>query len=171
MNDAFANIPYDSLKQIFNSGINSLLSQSGLTIPVTLTYGNNKPSYCNNCVFDPVSLKSSNIYNNVGPNPFPENSVCPVCLGMGSIASENSETINMGVLFDSKYWINIDPKVVNVADNMIQTICSSALFVKIKNANEIYVSADPTVRYIRAGEPNYAGLGDTNYIFTMWKRR
>lgn len=171
MSDLFSSIPYCQLKQLYESSIDSILSQNGLTIPVTLVYANNKPRYCDNCVFDPVSNKSSNTYNDAGPNPFPENSVCPVCLGMGQISSEANETLYMAVLFDSKYWINIDPRIVNITDSMAQTICKSELLPKLANANEIYFNNDSTERYLRAGDPKFAGLGNSKYIFTMWKHK
>lgn len=167
----FSQIPYSDLKAIYNAGIDSLLSQEGLTIPVTLVYADNKPNYCNNCIFDPVINKSSNVYNGTGPNSFPENSICPICLGMGSIPSESSETVYIAVLFDSKYWININPRVVNIADGMVQTICKYELSSKLNNANEIYFNNDSTERYLRAGDSKPIGLGNTNYIFTMWKHK
>lgn len=164
-------IPYNQLKQTYGAAIDSLLSQNGLTIPVTLIYANNKPDYCNNCVFDPVSNKSSNVYNDVGPNPFSENSICPVCLGMGQIATEAQETINMAVIFNSKHWLNIDPRIINISDRMAQTICKNTLLNKLNNANEIYFNNDATERYIRAGDAQFAGLGNSDYIFLMWKHK
>lgn len=169
--DHVFNIPYAQLKALYGAGIDSILSQDGLTIPVTIVYANNKPDYCNNCVFDPVANKSSNVYNDTGPNPFAENSICPVCLGMGQISSESIETINMAVLFDSKYWINIDPRIINIADRMAQTICKSNLLSKLSNANEVYFNNDSTERYIRAGDAKFAGLGNSDYIFMMWKHK
>lgn len=167
----FSQIPFAELKAVYGAGINAILSQEGLTIPATLVYANNKPNFCNNCVFDPVTGKSSNVYNNNGPNPFEENSICPVCLGMGSISSEATEKINIAALFDSKYWINIDPRVVNIADSMVQTISKTTLLPKLTNANEIYFNNISTERYIRAGDPKFAGLGNSDYIFLMWKHK
>lgn len=171
MESPFSNIPYSQLKILYGQSIDSILSQEGLTIPVTLVYSNNKPNYCNNCIFDPVTNKSSNVYNNSGPNPFSENSICPVCLGMGSVSSESNKTIYMAVLFDSKYWIDINPRIVNIAEGMVQTICKSSLSSKLTNASEIYFNNDSTERYLRAGDPKFVGLGNTDYIFTMWKHK
>lgn len=167
----FNQIPFAQLKEIYGASIDAILSQEGLTIPATLVYANNKPTFCNNCVFDPVANKSSNVYNDTGPNPFPENSICPICLGMGSIPSESSETVHLAVLFDSKYWINMNPRIVNIADGMVQTICKATLISKLNNANEIYFNNDSTERYLRSGDPQFVGLGNSDYIFTMWKHK
>ena len=45
------------------------------------------PTYCNNCVFDPVHKASSGVYNNNGPKPF-DGKVCPVCRGKGVLSIE-----------------------------------------------------------------------------------
>jgi hypothetical protein len=165
------NLPYKELKKIYGVMIDSLLSKEGLTIPVTLIYLNNQPEYCNNCIYDPVSKKSSSLYNNTGPNIFPENSICPVCLGMGYISSKSTETVHMAVLFDSKYWTNIDNKIINTSDNLVQTICKETLLPKLLNAREIYFNNNSTKRYIRLNHTRFAGLGNSDYIFMMWENK
>lgn len=169
MSESF-NIPYAELKSLYAAGIDSLLSQEGLTIPVTLMY-DIKNELCNNCVYDPVAQKSSSLYNSTGPNPFPENSICPVCLGIGFVTIKSTETIHMAVLFDSKYWTNIDSSIINVADNMVQTICRSNLLPKLLNAKEIYFNNNTTERYTKFEHTRFAGLGNSDYIFMMWKRK
>ena len=57
---------------------------------------------------------------------------------------------------------------------MIQTICGIELLSKIKNANRLIVdnNLNGLTRNIfaRDSDPEPAGLGDNQYIFTFWKK-
>lgn len=173
--------PFDSifspeLKTLYANAIDSLIGNAGLTVPCRLLYsGRENQEYCTNCIYDQISQLSSNIYNGTGPNPFPENSICPVCMGMGIRDSDSSEIINLACIFDSKYFLNISNNVVNVPDGMIQTICRSIYLPKIRNANELIVDTSLEqyggYSYQRAGDPNPAGFGDNRYIITLWSRK
>ena len=179
----FENIITSAHKEIFNQAIDSLLSQSGLTTPCTLFYRSqpsNQEMLCNNCLFDTITKLSSNIYNGTGPVPFQNNAVCPVCLGSGYTNQAtkdeiHEETLYLGVISDSKYFVNLATKNINLADGNIQTYCSINYLSKIKNAS--YMIMDTSIKpygnysYERAGDPDPAGFGDNNYIITMWKRK
>jgi hypothetical protein len=176
MTNPFAGILSPELKELFNLSIDSLLDSNGLSLPCRLNYsGQQNSSLCTNCRYDQISKLSSNIYNGTGPNPFPEGHICPVCMGMGIIKTDSSETINMLVIFDSKYWLNAPSNIINISDGMVQTICLSSLLPKIRNANEVVfdTNLEPYGNYIyeRAGDPNPVGLGSNRYIITMWKRK
>lgn len=179
----FENIITDAHKEIFTQAIDSLLSKSGLTTECILYYKsepNNQQMLCNNCLFDNITKLSSNIYNGTGPVAFSNGAVCPVCLGVGLTTRENQDTthqeiIYLGVISDSKYFVNLSTKTISLPDGVIQTYCSIKYLSKIKNAS--YMTMDTTINpyghysYERAGDPNPAGFGNNKYIITMWKRK
>jgi hypothetical protein len=162
-------------KQIYKDAIDTLLgSTNSLSVPCTLKFDSMNKQFCDNCIFDPIQQRSSNRYNNTGLAPFPEYSICPVCQGQGMIDKSRDETIYMAVLFDQKYWLNWGSKSVNINDGMIQTICSIEYLPKIINCKEIIVNKNlneyGNYNYSRAGDPEPVGLGDHDYIVTLWKR-
>jgi hypothetical protein len=177
MSNPFSGLISSELKSIFNNAIDSLLENNALSLPCKIIYDNSiNNTYCNNCIFDNISLLSSNIYNGSGPNPFPEGGVCPVCLGLGQIKnSSSSETIYLAFIFDSKYFLNTNNKVINIPDGSVQSICNINLLNKVKNASEIIFDNSLTnlshFKYERAGDPEPAGFGDNRYIFTLWKKK
>lgn len=174
----FENIISPEFKKVFNDAIDSLLSQNSLTVPCNLKYisSNKQQNLCNNCIFDSISLLSSNIYNNTGPQPFPDNTICPVCLGAG-VLSDNTkeETLYLAVIFDSKYFVNYSSKVVNIPAGTIQTLSKIETIHKLRNANSITFDTDiknyGNYEYQRVGDPEPCGLGDHHYIATLWQRK
>jgi len=177
MSNPFSGIISKEFKTIFNNAIDSLLENNALSLPCKIVYDNSiNNTYCNNCIFDNISLLSSNIYNGSGPNPFPEGGVCPVCLGLGQIKnSSSSETVYLAFIFDSKYFLNMNNKVINIPDGSVQSLCNISLLNKIKNASEIIFDTSLTnlshFKYERASDPEPAGFGDNRYIFTLWKKK
>jgi hypothetical protein len=175
MSNVFSNhIPWEQLKDVYNDAIDSLLANPGLTMPCKLLYSSeNNLNVCSNCIFDPITKLSSNIYNGSGPKPFSDATICPVCMGGGSTRIESFEIIYMAVLFDSRYWLDWESKDVNVAQGQVQTICLSSLLPKIRNAKSVIFDTSlekyrDTV-YQRAGDPKPVGFGNSRYIFTMWE--
>lgn len=169
--------PFDTIisaefKKTFNQAIDALLMDNALTVPCTLVYsGTENTTYCNNCKYDPISKLSSSLYNGTGPVPFADNTICPVCVGLGMKNSDASEILYLAVIFDGKYFINItSSSTVNIVDGMVQTICHSSLLPKIRNANSIIIDNNISkygkYSYQRAGDPIPAGFGDNNYIIT-----
>jgi hypothetical protein len=173
----FSTILSSEFKQTFNDAIDAVLAQTGLTVQCILSYaGQKNTEVCNNCIYDPISKLSANLYNGTGSSPFPDNSICPVCLGMGQKDSDAiTEKVFLAVLFDSKYWLNWSSKTMNIPDGMIQTICNVNLLPKIRAASDITI--DPALAvygnytYERAGDPMPVGLGSNRYIITMWTRK
>lgn len=170
----FSGLISQELKELYNNAIDSLLEQGSLTVKCKLKYSSNLKSFCNNCTFDPITKVSSNLYNGTGPKPFVDNTICPVCMGMGVSDSNAEEYVHLAVIFDSKYFLNYNNKVVNIVDGSIQTICNISLMPKIRNTNEIIIDSDIEkyggYSYRRAGDPNPCGLGSNRYIVTMWTR-
>lgn len=170
----FSGLISTEFKALYDNAIDSLLEQGALTVKCKLKYSGNLKNFCNNCRFDPITKLSANIYNGTGPRPFIENTICPVCMGMGVSDSNAEEYLDLAVIFDSRYFLNYPNKVVNVVDGTIQTICHITLMPKIRNANEIIIDTNIEkyggYSYRRAGDPNPCGLGSNRYIFTMWSR-
>jgi len=172
----FSNILNPYVKGLYNQAIDSLLSDNGLSVKCTFKYTGTNTTYCTNCIIDPLSGMSANKYNDVGPVPFAESTICPVCMGIGSIIDKNaSEVHNLICVFDSKYWLNWASDSVNVPNNMMQTISSISLLSKIRAVKEIVI--DPSLSkygnyvYERAGDPTPVGLDPNKYCFTMWKKK
>lgn len=178
MDNIFNTIMTPELKKLYKDGIDSILDQNGLTVPCLIRYiGASTNTRCNNCIFDPISGLSSNAYNGTGPSFFPDGSVCPVCMGNGTISGNvsSSEIVYLAVIFDSKYWINWSSKTLNIPDGMVQIICKINLLPKIRNASELVINTDiasyGNYVYERAGDPEPAGLYGHDYMISMWKRK
>ena len=161
------------LKQLYRDMIDSLLAENALSLPCKLIYENSDKTHCPNCEIDSMSGRSSNIFKTGGPLQFLDGQMCPVCGGDGYQFESKEENVNLLVLFQYKYWINFNSNI-NSPDGMIQTICGTNLLPQIKAANKLLVDSNLTGitrnLFVRASDPEPAGLGDTNYIFTFWKK-
>lgn len=159
------------MKQMFNQAIDSLLEETALTIPCTLKYGSTQPSYCPNCEIDPVANKSSNIYKTSGPNPFEENSICPVCMGKGYIPGSDTEIVYLGVLANISPWYDWGSKTMRIPDGgTVQTLCKAELVAKLTAADYITFGSEYNSTYTLAGAPQVVGFGDTNYVWSIWRQ-
>lgn len=174
----FSQLINNDFKNLYNNAIDALIEQNGLSVPCLFRYdGAENTVYCSNCVFDPISQLSANKYNGTGHSPFPTNSICPVCMGMGkTVSSSSSETIYLACIFNSKYWIKMSSQILNIPDGSVQTLCKNSLLPKIRNAKDIVIDTTNVgpygnYTYQRAGDPEPVGLGDHKYILTMWNRK
>lgn len=174
MSNIFSGLINNEFKGLYDQAIDALLDNNSLTVPCSIYYNTPNDSFCTNCLFDSINNRSLNIYNNTGPVPFPENGICSICNGYGKIEKTKSEIIYLGVIFDSKYWLNWNSKTVNISDGAVQTICKIELFPKLINAQ--YMTMDTSIqayrsyKYALAGDPAPCGLGNNRYIITMWSR-
>lgn len=170
----FENIISNQFKATYQQAIDGLLADTGLTVPCLLKY-DFKKLFCSNCVFDSMSNRSSNIYNSTGPQPFPSYGICPVCNGTGYIETNNSETLYLAVIFDPRLFVKLGSSMLNIPEGSVQTISKFTTINKIKNANSIIFNTNiadyAQYEYIRDGEPNPCGLGEHQYIITMWKKK
>lgn len=165
------NIITPELKSLFNSHIDMILAQDGLTVPCLLKYNSTSNMLCSNCVYDPLLKKSLNKYNGSGPASFPNGSICPVCGGVGKIVYDKTETVYLAVILDGKYWLNWGPKFVHIPNLAAQTLCSSSLISKINNCYEAVLNTNlNTINnvYTRAGDPVPLGFGSHDYLLTNW---
>lgn len=160
----------NNLKNIYKVFINDILSNSGLTVLCTLYFDNNI-NYCSNCIFDKSNNLSSNVYNNTGPVPFDDYTMCPVCMGSGKmmLSSINKE-LYLAIISDSKYFINMNTKLVNIPDGYIQIITYKNNAQDLKSCSYLTINSNPNTKYERVDDINLVGLGDLDYIIMNWRR-
>jgi len=170
----FENLITPEFKQIFKDSIDTLLAQNSLSVPCILKYENTKRELCYNCVFDPISQRSSNNPKSDAVQPFPFGSVCPVCMGFGYNDTSSDETVNLAIIFDSKYWLNWGSESSRISTGMVQSLCKIELLPKFKNCKEMIMDTNlsnyDNYRYSLAGDPQPAGLGSNDYIIAMWEK-
>lgn len=170
----FSGIINNEFKQLFNHAIDALLEPTALTVPCKLIYENTKLQDCPNCIYDPISKKSSNFYQDGGPIKFLDGQICPYCSGVGSLSFSTDEIVYLGII--KPVFFGYDPvelNNVNFVDGKIQSLCSINYYAKLKNASYIIVDTniqDITLnRYVREKDPIPVGFGDNAYIITTWK--
>jgi hypothetical protein len=174
MNNQFSGLINNSFKQIFNNAIDSLLEKGSLTVDCRLEYDTTKYTICYNCIYDPILDRSSGRYNTITGNiPFADQSICPVCMGIGKKLGETTEVVNIAVILDSKYWLNWGSISTQIPNLAAQTLCKIDLLPKINNATHMVllenINYDST-KYSKADAPTLMGLGDHNYILTNWTK-
>lgn len=163
----------NNFKNLYNNMIDELMRANSLSLPCKLIYEGSKFIECINCHIDPISHKSSNLYKSGGPINFSNGQICPYCNGAGGNYQENTEILNMMVLFDYKYWINFNSKI-HSPEGLVQTISKFNDLPKIKNCNRLVIDTNTQNYtesfYQRNSEPQPCGLGNNSYIFTYWKK-
>lgn len=163
-------IDYSSLKNTYNTYIDSLLDVSGLASNCVLNFSS-IVSQCPNCIYDANLKKSANKYMIGGPIPFGSGQICPYCGGVGKKKETKNETMPMAVLWEYKSWI-IKPINIENPAGYIQTISKKQYINSILNCENMYVLIDGTIEYPLFqldSEPTPAGL-DNRYIISQWKK-
>lgn len=172
MANPFSGIITSSFKTLFTNMIDSLLEDDALTLPCQLIYEGTKFTLCTNCTPNPMSGRSTNVYKGGGPAPFYTGS-CPICHGVNRIADNQTESLNMAVIWDYRQWLG-DMAVQN-PEGFVQTISLIDTLDNIKRANEVIIDTDIQnyVKHVfeREGEPNPQGFGASSYVFTLWKKK
>lgn len=166
-------INFTNIKSIYNEYMDMMLASDGLSTPIIFTFGVTDKQMCVNCIYDVGLQKSANKYKSGGPVPFAVGKICPYCNGIGYYGEVTSETGYLGVIWDYRKWIN-PPLNLAQPDGMIQTICNKTYLPSIRKCKEITITYPSSVnqfpKFQLYGEPNPAGLGDNNYIISMWKK-
>lgn len=174
----YPNLLGKPFNDLFNSMIDTLLDQNGLSVKCTLRYSSpiQVNRLCDNCIYSGITNSSTGEYVFGGPIPFPSGSVCPVCMGMGRIIIDDTqEIVDMMVVFDSKFFINFSTESLKIPNSFAQTISCISLYPKIKNAHEIILdnslASISNQIYERVGDPQPMGLGKNKYLLTTWKKK
>jgi hypothetical protein len=132
-----------------------------------------KLTECPNC-FASAEGRSAGIYNGTGPTPFPDYSLCPVCLGEHQVGSQETVTLRMGVAESpSEWWIKVPP--AEVSEGMIQTKCFQTDLPNILAARRIRrlsnIGNYRNPEYELAGEPlDTNSVVPDRYAVMLWKR-
>lgn len=176
-------IDFTGLIETYNSGIDSLIDNLGVNCSCV-----NPPTKtdCQNCVLNPLSRVSSNVYQTGGPIPFPNGSQCPYCFGAGWIEIEASLTVKVMVVYDPKgYWLTslrsrqtganvMENMKWNVPDGIIQIIGNLSNLATIERANYLLINQQQynsqKAKYKRYGDATIEGLGQNRYFFQFMER-
>ena len=164
----------NNLSQLHSDAITALITSEESTIPCRITYGTTRFTDCENCKYDSIRGRSSNIYEPGGPYPFTDGQICSLCFGQGKVQLDpTTEAIELVVIFEPKDWINVGR--VSTADGRIQTISLlSTTMAKLKRASSIVVGTDvesaERYKYERISEPTPCGFGSTSFVSVMWKK-
>lgn len=163
----------NQFKNTFKIFIDELLRFNSLSLPCKLIYEGSNFQECVNCYVDPISHRSSNRYKVGGPLNFVDGQICPYCRGLGGIYEQAYDIKDLLIIFDYKYWVNFNSKI-HSPDGLVQTISKLEDYNKIKNCNKIIVDTNiqnyTESYYQRNSEPQPAGLGESSYFFTFWKK-
>ena len=167
--DFFSGLINTQFKQLHAQAISELVT--GTSIECELIFGQTLFADCPNCIFDPVGNKSSNIYQAGGPTPF--HGICPTCNGVGKFPDEQTETIDLALIYNYKDWLPLSIQI-NSPEGYVQTLSLLNTLDKLKQAKEIIVDtsleASVRQRFERYGEPQPCGFGQATIIVTMWSR-
>lgn len=170
----FSGIITSGFKQTFNDAINALLEDTALTVPCKLVFENTKLQDCPNCLYDPITKKSSNQYQAGGPLQFVNGQICPYCGGLGSLSYSSDEILYLGIIKPVFFGMDqLELNNVNYVDGMIQSLSSINFYAKLKSASYIIVDTNlenlTINKYVRHRDPIPVGFGDNSYIITTWK--
>lgn len=180
MGDYF-NIPEEDRN--FTIGVfDDMLTEFGK--PCKLRYVSTETT-CPNCIINPRTGESMNIYKPGGPVEFEEGEICPVCEGRGRIAgTETSDIITMTIDWTPKPWMDLGPtsgsktsegdRVVRVPSGMITTRGWTKDLPKVVRAENAIM--DITNQYISNlyklyGQPYILGaITNNRYFIAIWER-
>lgn len=163
-----------NFKNIFDQAISALLADTALTVPCKLIYENTKLQDCPNCIYDPITKRSSNQYQVGGPISFISGQICPYCAGAGSLSFSKEEEIYLGIIKPVFFGSDsLDLNNINFVDGMIQSLCLIDYYAKIKSASHLILDTNllniTNSRFIRNKDPIPVGYGGNNFIITTWQ--
>lgn len=167
MPNPYSGIITAALKTTFNNAIDALLEDAACTVACTIVYGGQKFEQCSNC--------QGGVYVPGGPIPFPNGRVCPLCQGTSRKEVEQTETIYLMPIFDSKKWVTTAVKTsAKYPNEVCETMSHLTLMPKLKAAKHIIIDSTNSGYtqnvFKRVGEPEPCGFGDMRYIITAWER-
>jgi len=166
----------DEVKAIIQDGLDDLITELGKTC--TLVYPPSRYESCPNCLYDPMSEKSSNRYRAGGPIEFADGSICPYCNGRGRIATETTEDVELLCELNPKKFTVPVPGLLlgnRQPDALLQTKGFIKDWPKVEKCD--YLLYQKTLaglgprRYKLAGEPNdVSNIIQDRYFVCLWER-
>lgn len=176
MSNPFSGIITSEMKTLFTNMIDSLLEATALTLPCKLVYGGTKITICPNCVYDPLSGKSSSRYKTGGLVEFNNGQICPVCSGVGKISTDTSETLYLMVIYNSLEWTKLAGKnnTAQTGESYTLTFSAISTYPNLQQAQHIEIDTSisdvVTNKYIRVGDLEIYGFGASSYVMGKWHK-
>ena len=169
MPNPFSGIITSEMKTLHQNMIDALLYDDALTVTCRLIfegslYNTNSPT----TIVDPIGNKPA------GSMPFGQPSFA--LPDSGVTPNEETTTVNMMVIWDSKSWIksSFADALVHSPEVFIQTLSMISGVVLLKQADRMVVDTDIEAKvrhtFVRYGEPEPCGLGASTHVATMWKK-
>lgn len=175
MDNPFSGILTAEFKTLFTNSIDAMVEAAGCAITCRLTFGTTEWNVCGNCTPNVIGNKKGSRYLSGGPVPFRNGQACPVCRNISRVPDEQTEDIELIVIWDSKSFINLGHDITAQSPNMFaQTFSKMSTYPQLKRAKEAILDTDKEnyvrQRFIRDGEPQPCGFDGSQYIVTTWKR-
>lgn len=172
----------DEIRAVAAAALDSLQAppeQGGLGKHCRLIY-DPKQTKCPNCGWDAANKTSNNKYKPGGPQPFPNGSICPVCMGKGVLLTPVTKPVVFLCNWNAKTWLpvpNIDPATINlqIPYGAVQTKGFVKDLDDVLTARKMIVDTNiEALRryvYVLQGEPTLPGnIIQGRYFFAIWKR-
>lgn len=171
MTNPFTGIISTQIKQLFKDGVTEIIR--GCSVQCQLRYYTTKYDTDTTAAFDPIGKKQPNKSMSGGQVPFSHSQPSAMSDAEKRKGTVQTVNIDMCVYWDIKKFYPMSIQV-NVKDGYVQTMCSIDHLEDIKKAAELVVDTalTPRIRYTfeRVGEPEPAGLGESSFLLTLWKR-
>lgn len=149
---------------------------NGLSVNCRLVFTGAKFESCPDCInFNPIGNKLGNPYHSGGVGPFINTSMCTTCNGSQKIPVETTENINLIVIWQYKRFTPVFVQTgVALEQGDVQTFAKKELGPKLKNCQYIIFDTDieeyKSHRFVRNSDNIPCGLGQSPFIYTIWKK-
>ena len=132
-----------------------------------------KREECDNCIYDPHTGRSSNVYKSGGPIPFALHGTCPRCQGRGTLELPSTDTMRLRTYWEPSAWREIGIKVGDPTGRCV-VIGYMEELAKFERANTVLLNDDTkNIRNFHAardGEAQPWGFRRNRYFTQIMQR-
>ncbi len=131
------------------------------------------PTYCANCIPDPIGMKSSNIWIDGGPQPFEDGQVCPMCQGDYILSVSQTKTIIMTIEWKNERFLDIMKRTVRFPQSTIQSRGFVNDLQYVQNCSTMETFLDTSTDHYTfklKGEPIVPGRLSRKFFYALWER-
>ncbi len=132
-----------------------------------------KREECDNCIYDPHTSRSSNIYKAGGPISFQNHGTCPRCQGRGTLELPQTDTMRLRVYWEPASWRDIGIKVADPTGRCV-VIGYMVELAKFERANTVLLNNElKNIRNFQTakdGEAQPWGFRRDRYFTQIMKR-
>ena len=132
-----------------------------------------KREACDNCLYDPHTNRSANIYRAGGPIEFNDHQICPRCQGAGKLEEPVTSTIRLRIYWEPSAWREIGIKVAD-PDGRCMVIGYMSDLPEFERANTVLLNNSlkniRNYQCAREGEAQPWGFRQDRYFQQMMKR-